>query len=257
MAAKPKQQSDQSSALRNGLAIVEYLAARGEAPASLTEIGHHLKLPNASALRLLRSLCEMGYADRDGESKRYRLTSRFQLLANHSQDQRSLNEAAAAPLTQLRDETEETSQLCCLFDGGSILLDERISNRPFKYTVALGSSTPWWICAPGKAMAAKVSEEELDTLFENRESNGTAKQLTRSRSELLAEILEIRERGWALDNEENIEGLKCVGMAVLNPSGRQIGGVTIAGFRNHFSEDRLPELVNAVERCVKSIERAL
>lgn len=246
-----------STALASGLRIIEFLAGGGAEPRSLKEISTAVGLAGASALRLLRALCEAGYVRRDEVTKLYELTSRLLRLGVERCADRSFVEAGSLPLRRLRDLTGETAQLVCLFGEDCILLDQHLSTLPFKFSGELGSRTPWWLCAPGKAMAAALSESDFDALMDRWEKQPPKLRRNRSRQDLTAEILKVREQGWGFDDEEHIPGLRCVGAAICDMRGRLVGGLTIAGFKDRFDGERLDELVEAVLVAREQIARSL
>lgn len=231
----------QVPALQRGLAVLELLAAT---PAGLTLVEIHtaLDLPAASAFRITAALEQLGYLARDPASKRFTLTRKLLLLGQPRGSGLTLIEASIDAMRRVRNETSETTQLCCLADHECVVLEQLASLHPFKYIVDLGSRPPAYCAAPGKAMLAFLPEKDRDAAIRKLDlKRHTARTLT-SRAAFAAELEKIRVQGYAVDHGEHFEGIHCVAAPLLDHHGCQIAALTIAGPSERLPANRFHEL---------------
>jgi IclR family acetate operon transcriptional repressor len=105
----------------------------------------------------------------------------------------------------------------------------------------------------GKAMLASLSDTEVaQRLHQAGLPRFTARTLT-DPDALLADLAAVRRRGWAIDNEEHAEGLRCVGAAIHNEHGEVIGAISVSGPTVRLTDERLGELGPMVKRAAAEI----
>ncbi len=231
----------QAPALQRGLAVLEFLSGRDEA-ATLSEISAALKLSPASIFRLTGVLESAGYLHREEASRRFSLTRKLFLQAQPRHEGRSLVECCLPSMREILQLTGETVQLCCLADNQCVLLEQLPSTYPFKYIVDLGSRIPVHCCAPGKAIAAYLTEEARSTLLRSLILERHTDQTIVSKSALLEELEKVQSRGYAVDQGEHFEGIHCVAAPLLDRHGNAVAAITIAGPSSRIQARRFAEL---------------
>ena len=235
----------QAPALQRGLAILEFLSDHSEG-CTAAELSQALEVSGASVFRLTNVLVELGYLLRDEKSRRFTLTRKFLLLGTPQLAQRTLSECAIEALRQVRFETEETTQLCCLVDGETVVVEQLASLHPFKYFVDLGARCPAYCCAPGKAILAFLPADECGKIVDGFRFEKFTENTLTDRRALMAELKEVRERGYAVDRGENFVGINCVGVPVLDRYGYPVGGITIAGPSSRVVEGKFESLAKVI-----------
>jgi len=218
----------EASSLQRGLAVLELLAQRPDG-ATLREISERLELPGASALRIARTLVELGYLSREDGTKRFFLTNRFLLLGQPSMPSRGLAECAIGAMRRIRAATGETTQLCCLIGAEMVILDQLLALHPFKYSADLGARCPCYSCAPGKAIVAFLPPDEQDEVLRRIQFKRFTGATINSRRALRVEIEQIRRQGYAVDRAEGLAGVHCVAAPILDRHGVAIAAITITG----------------------------
>jgi DNA-binding IclR family transcriptional regulator len=235
-------------ALQRGILLLEWVAQQPNA-ASISEAAESLHLPLPSALRMARTLEELGYLERNALTKRYRLTSRMLRMGQPHSGPRSLAECCTESLHAVLTATAETTQLCCLSDSDCVLIDQLPSPHPFKYVVDLGSRTSPHCCAPGKAILAHLPPAQLEALLPKLHLvRHTAKTLTRT-DELLAEFSAIRAQGYATDCGEHFDGIHCVAAPLLDARGHAFAAITIAGPASRIPPKNFPSLGRVIAQA--------
>ena len=222
------------------LAILEVLSGHGHAGMTIAEIARSLELPQNSVFRIVDTLHERGYVERD-TTRRYALTGKLLDLAKPKVGDKSLAACAFDALCELRDGTGETVQLAVRSQHRCVLIEQVASRQPVKVLGEIGLRIPLYSCAPGKAMLAALPNTELEDFFKNITLKRFTTTTLATRKTLLADLAGIRQRGWSLDLAEGMEGINCVGAAVLDGNDFPVAAVTVIGpsFRlkdTHFAE---------------------
>lgn len=225
------------TSLQRGLAVMGMVAARPDG-ATLREITDELDLPGASTLRIVRTLVELGYLSREERSKRYSLTNRFLLLGQPRTPSRGFSECAITAMRRIRQITGETTQLCCLIGVEMVIIEQLISMYHFKYSADLGARCPCYSCAPGKALVAFLPDDEREETIEQIAFKRFTSSTITSKRAFRQELAEIRERGFALDRAEGMEGIHCVAAPILDRHGFAVGAITIAAPASRIPEDK-------------------
>jgi DNA-binding IclR family transcriptional regulator len=223
----PQEPSD-VPALQRGILLLEWIAQQPEA-ASISEAAENLGVPLPSALRMARTLEELGYLERNALTKRYRLTTRMLLVGQPHSGPRSLVECCTEALHTVLQATGETTQLCCLADADCVLIDQLPSPHSFKYVVDLGSRISPHCCAPGKALLAHLPPARLETVLPRLRLEKHTPQTLTTLDQLQTELARIRRLGFAVDQGEHFDGIHCIAAPLLDRHGHAFAALTIAG----------------------------
>ena len=227
----------QVPALQRGLAILEFLTDHPEG-CTAAIMSQALEVSGASVFRLTNVLVDLGYLNRDEKSRRFTLTKKFLLLGAPQVAQKTLTESAIQALRQVRLETGETTQLCCLAGGEVVVIEQLPALHPFKYLVDLGARCPAYCCAPGKVILAYLPEDERIGIIDGFKFNRFTENTIVNRKGLMAELKVVRTNGYSVDRGENFVGIHCLSAAVLDRHGYPIGAITIAGPSSRVTEEK-------------------
>ncbi len=227
----------EANSLQRGLAVLEMLSARPDGT-TLREITDQLELPGASVLRITRTLVDLGYLSREEGTKRYFLTNRFLLLGQPSMPSRGLAECAIGAMRQIRQTTSETTQLCCLIGTEMVILDQLLALHAFKYSADLGARCPCYSCAPGKVLVAFLPTDERDDLVSRIEFKRFTTTTITSKLAFRRELDQIRERGFAVDRAEGLEGVHCIAAPIFDRHASPVAAITITGPSHRIPEEK-------------------
>lgn len=241
--------------LQRGMAILEFLA-KTQNSATIAELSERLGFPSASVFRILQELESLGYLHRDPASKRYSLTNKFLLLGQPQGESRSLAEAAFGALRRLNRETGETTQLCCLVESHSVVVDQLISTFPFKYSAQIGARCPAYSCAPGKAMIAFLPEEDREQLIQRLKFKQYTSTTITELAAFRKELSQIAKCGYAVDRAEGLEGIHCVAAVIRDRQDFPVGAITIAGPSSRLPRSGFPALGQRVAELASHAEHA-
>jgi DNA-binding IclR family transcriptional regulator len=151
-------------------------------------------------------------------------------------------------LQELTDRSGETTHLAVLNDGQVLYVDKVESPRSLRMPSQVGRRLPVHCTGVGKALIAYLPDEVLQGLVKRRGlASFTANTIT-ALGALQAELARIRERGFAVDNEEIEEGLVCIGAAVRDQTAHVVAAISIAGPSSRLRPETIDEqAVNVVE----------
>lgn len=197
------------------LAILEILSERSQGM-SVAELVRELGISQNSVFRITNTLHARGYLHRREDDRRFVLSNKLFDLGRPQVEGKSLAICAREALKSLRDDTMETVQLLVRSGTKIVVLDQVTGLHPVKVMGEVGLRVPMFSCAPGKAILANLPEGELTKwMDEVRLKKYTATTLT-TITALKKDLAETRKRGFAVDRAEGLEGIHCVGAAIVD-----------------------------------------
>jgi IclR family transcriptional regulator, pca regulon regulatory protein len=218
---------------------------------TLTEIAALVDLPLPTASRVARTLEEEGFLDRD-EHGVFRLGPALLRLAAVVREGTDLLPVARGPLQKLADNTNETTNLSVL-DGGRILYLLRIRNADLVTAdIHVGSSLPTTCTSMGKLLLALLPDEQLRPRLARLDfTAGRGPRAIRNQHRFLDEVRQIRQQGWALQDEELELGLRSVA-APIRAGSKVLAAINLAVPAARWSTDELirhflPEVITTAQ----------
>jgi len=211
-----------------------------------------LALPRTTVYRLLATLVARGLVRRDPLRKVYCLGFRCFEMARQTYAMSDLVAAAAMELRTLRDLTGETTYLATL-DGREVISLERCDGAHSQRSAAvLGQRKPVHCTSQGKAILSVMPDEARDTIVREAKLKALTPLTITDRRRLQAELRITRARGYAIDDEEIVPGVRCVGAPVVDAVGQVRGAISVAGPAWRLTRARLellgPEVAEAARR---------
>jgi IclR family transcriptional regulator, KDG regulon repressor len=207
--------------------IIELLSQETRGLA-MTEIGRRLNLNKSTVHRLLASLRERGYIEKDDETGNYKLGLGFIELASLYLNSLELKTEARPFLNQLTKLTGQTAFLA-IMDGNEIVYIDKVETYDSlrRYTI-IGKRLPMHTTSLGKAMLSGMDDDEIEALYPDKKLKILTKKTIQTFDDLMAAVRQVRARGWSQDDEENEKGTRCVGSPIFDYRGRVIAAVSLA-----------------------------
>lgn len=243
--------TDGTAALDKALDVLEVI---GNTPAGLTqaEIGQRLGLPRTTLYRLLGTLVARGLVRRDPLRRAYCIGMRCFEYARAAYSMPDLVAAAGAELRTLRDMSGETTYLAAL-DGHEVVALERCDGaHSQRSSSAIGQRKPVHCTSQGKAILAALPPERRDALVREITLTAVTPRSITDRRRLQTELRLTAQRGWSIDDEEIVPGVRCCGAAIIDADGEVRGAISVAGPAFRLTMERLellgPEVAEAARR---------
>ncbi|KAA9406789.1 IclR family transcriptional regulator [Haloarcula sp. CBA1131] len=207
--------------------------------AGVTELAQHLDVPKSTVHNYLSTLEQEEYVvNRDGV---YEVGLRFLELGAYARHREKLFGIAKPEVDRLAAETGELANILVEEHGRGSYLYRARGDKAVQVKAHVGTRVPLHTTALGKAILAHMSTERVDAIVDRHGLGGEASKSISSRAELEQELADVRDRGVAFDDEERLEGLRCVAAPVLNHDNEIIGAISVSGPINRFRGDRFRE----------------
>ncbi|GAC1495165.1 MAG: IclR family transcriptional regulator [Gemmatimonadaceae bacterium] len=209
----PKTSQRTVPAVHRALDVFELLREEGEL--TLTQIASRLALPKSSTYILLTTLTNRGYSTYSEQSRCYSIGPRLWQAGQGFRAHHFLIEQALPAMRRVTAELNETTQLAVLDDDQALYLAKVNSAQQLRLVSEVGRRLPARASGIGKVLLSGLSDAEFDRLYpaESRFSLFTPSTIPNARA-LKSEILTVRRRGYAIDNEEYTLGVRCVAVPI-------------------------------------------
>jgi len=231
--------------LDRALALLDTLGK--QAPdSSLTDLRCALKLHKSTVHRLLMVLERHGMVDKNAQTGRYRLGLKLFELGSKAIGVLDLRELARPYLQRLQLDTQETVNLGIL-DHGEVLYLERIEpSKNLRMVASVGHRFPVNSTALGKAILGALPEVDAAALLRQSGMRSQTRKTITSAIAMRQELRATRNRGYAIDDEENEEGARCVAAAVRDHLGNPVAAVSVSGPAMRMGRSKIPGIARLV-----------
>ncbi len=217
----------------------------------VTEIARGLGLNASTTHRILKALVAAGYVAQNAQSERYRLGREAFLLGQAARRTLGL-EAAMKLLERLAAESGESVNLV-IREGNAGLVVLRVESRhPLRFTQPTGTRIPLYCTSSGKALLAFAADYRAEVAGLDDMQRLTPSTLT-TPAELLADLEQIRTRGFSVNRAERIPGVCGIAAPVLDPQGLAIAALAVQGPEIRIPEDRIPALGALVTEIAQAV----
>ena len=245
------------STLEKGLRVLEALATPAAAEGlTLTELALRLGMHRTTLFRFLVTLRERGYVERDADTDRYRLGVSVLTLATSLLNNLDLRRIARPILLELRDSTRELVHLAVMQQDWVVTVERIEGTRSLSLQTDVGDRRPAYCTASGKAMLARLPPAEVERILAAGMPRLTPRTIT-TPAAMAPELATTRERGYAIDDEERTEGIRCVAAPVFGHDGTAQGAISLAAPTLRFDWDRVATVGAEVARAAAEISHRL
>lgn len=242
---------DYVAALASGLDVI--LAFDGENPRmTLSEVAARSGMDRAKARRFLLTLHAKGFVKRTG--RQFELTPKVLQLGYAYQVSNQYRPMIQQYLDDITEELGESSSLAVL-DGKDVVYTVRSAarHRLMAITLSVGTRLPAAYTSMGRVLLAQLTDQEMDKWLDAAELYRYTPQSITSKAELKKRILEVRDRGYAIVDQELDSGLRSVAVPVFSASGELFGAINISTNAMRvdmrtLTEKYLPRLMRTAEQ---------
>jgi len=246
----------QTPALDRALAVLEFVSAHPEG-VTRQEIKEGLGFTTNLVFRLARALVAHGYVEIQEPGRRLVLTRKMLAMSQPKRDERSLVQMAHEPMRWLRDFTGESAHVGVRVEQNCLVLDRVIGTQPYKCYVEAGTMGPLHAAAPGKVMLAWLPQKELDEFLADYSFRALTATTIASRRGFADHLRLVRQRGYAMDLGETMEGHHCLGAPIFDANEMPIASLWITAPTPRLSEAEGERLAPAVIRAAQMVTEVL
>lgn len=216
--------------------LIEVLAAH-PAGAGLQKLAAEAGLAKSTAHRLLGSLVALGYAVQD-PGGHYRLTLKMFEISSGIVNNMDIMGVARLHLERLSQRTAEAVHLV-IRDGTDIVYIYKAESSPMRMSSRVGLRSPLYCTGVGKAILSTLPRAEVEEIWRQSQPRKLTEHTITDLNGLLSQLAQVRTRGYAIDDEENEPGIRCVALAIPGPGGRADSAFSISGMAPYMTPDRV------------------
>ena len=250
-------QPDSVSSVLKVFGILQALGEEREI--GITELSQRVMMSKSTVYRFLQTMKTLGYVAQEGESEKYSLTLKLFELGARALQNVDLIRSADIQMRELSRLTKETVHLGALDEDSIVYIHKIDSMYNLRMYSRVGRRNPLYSTAIGKVLLAWRDRDEVKQILDGIEyKRSTDRTITITNTdELLVLLDKVREQGYGEDNEEQEEGLRCIGVPVFDRFGVVIAGLSISFPTLRFSEERLHEYVAMLHTAARKISEQM
>lgn len=236
-------------ATERSIAILEEIRCRDGA--GVTELADHFGFSKSTVHDHLKTLENTKYLHRDGDE--YSIGLRFLDLGGYARQRQELYEISKREIDDLAEETGEAAKIAVEEHGRGIYLYQSRGENAVQTDSHVGTRVYLHSCSIGKAILAHLPEERASEVIDEYGLPEWTEYTITNEDELFDELETIRNRGIAIDDEERIRGLRCVGTPVMR-DGEVLGAISVSGPTKRLDDDDINKMINLVRSTARVIE---
>ncbi|WP_411966175.1 IclR family transcriptional regulator [Haloferax sp. YSMS24] len=238
-------------AVHTACEILDVLQSRGQA--GVTEIADEVGMAKGPVHRHLTTLADHEYIVNEGGE--YRLSLHYLDMANQVKGMISKYDIIIEEVQNLAAEMGEIAQFATEEHGWVTYIYKADKESDVQTSSSPGKREYFHSTALGKAMLSRMSDDRVERILDKHGMPAKTEYTFTTPDELFENLETIRQQGYALDNEENIEGLRCIAMPVTGADSEVFGAVSISGPTSRMTDERIDEeLKEALVRATNVME---
>lgn len=224
----------------------------------ISRLSEEVGLSKSTVHRLLSTLVNMNYVIKDETTEKYKLSYQIIYLSRNLRESINIIGIAKPFLEKLSEEINETIHLCIEDKGEVMYIDKIESNQTIRMFSKVGSRAPMYCTGVGKVLLSGMAPEKYSKVASAMSYTPKTPKTITSQTELTKEINVIRKQGYALDNIENEEGIRCIAAPIMDFHGKIIASFSISGPSNRITMERInDQLTSKIIKVSLAISKQL
>jgi len=224
---------------------------------SIKEISEKLNLSKSTVHGIIKTLEHRGYLQQNPEDSKYKLGIKLFELGNFMGKNLDIGRIAKPIIRELVDELNETVHLVMLQRDELIYIEKVEGPSTLTIYSHIGKRAPFHCTSVGKAILAYLHENEVDRILFSLDLESFTDYTITNIDDIKNHLESIREKGYAMDDEEIELGLKCVGAPIFNHQGNVIASISCAAPKMRLDEKRLPKVIAGIKKAASEISNCL
>lgn len=221
---------------------------------TLVDVSKRVGLNKTRVFRLLHTLAAFGYIERSEDDRRFSLG--LKLFERAGAVRLDLRKIALPIMQGLHRKFNETVNLG-LIDADEVLYLEILeSGHSFKVATSVGRRSHIHSSSLGKAIAAFLNEDQIKALLPRKRLVKRTERTITDSEKIKAELEEVRRKGYAFDNQEDVQGAACVGAPIFDKAGNPVAAISISGPTSRVLQRR-EEMATSLMAACNKISRQL
>ena len=238
------------------LRVIELLSVSKEG-FTLSELCRRLKLPKSSAHLILLTLEERGYIQKNNETGIYRYGVKLISLSRTAFEGLELRDEAKPFLESLMKKTSLTIHMAILERNEAVIIEKIEAPGLIKVATWIGRRMDVNCTGVGKALIAFLADAEFNSQIKGKGLARHNQKSIVSITKLKRELAKVRKLGYAIDDEEDEIGLRCIGAPVFDRHGRVAAAISVSGTVAQISSESIPRTAQLIKETAASISSRL
>lgn len=238
------------------LSILELLSDY-EQGLGVTEISKITKLHKSTVYRLLSTLIYKGFVLQDPATNKYKISLKLYELGIKKLKDIDILKASEIYLRKLMKEVNEVVHLVVRDNYDIVYIDKVEADNTIRMASTIGKRSPMYCTSVGKVMLAYLSDNEVKKVWENSKIEEYTVNTIIDFDKFEQELFNIKKNGYAVDDEENELGVRCVGAPIFNHNGTIEGAISVSGPTMRITKDKIDEIAVKVKKYASLISKEL
>lgn len=237
--------------LERGMQTLLFLSIRRTA--GVTEVAKKLGVNKSTAYRILETLMSFNMVAQDPATAKYKLGPGILQISDQLVKGLNIISVAKPYMACLVDETGESSHLCMLSNDTAVVIEQIMTDSRLSVNARVGNTEPVYCSSVGKCLVAFCDDEKRETIISKIDFVPLTKNTITDKERLRAELDQIVENGYAVDDGEMSEDIICIAAPIYNHSGKVSYSVGISGPKNRIKEKRVDAMALKVINTANKI----
>jgi IclR family acetate operon transcriptional repressor len=255
MGRRAAHEKDSLESIDRMMTVVGALERAHDQP--LEAIAREAGLSESTALRYLLSLSKHDLIERNEVTGNFRLGLKLFRLGALAIDRRDIAHIAQPVMAQLLDRFGESVNLATRLRTNIVLIRVVDSPNPVRKGARVGETDSWHATSLGKALLAAMTEAEAGEILSGLQFTAFTPNTITSAKDILRDLEGVKTRGYAIDDEESVEGLRCVGAAIHNHDGDPSYALSVSGPKSRMPYARIQEIGTMLAQSARELSRNL
>ena len=234
------------------LILLDYLASE-DREIGLTEIARALGWPKTTTHGLISTLRNRHYVDQSPKTGRYRLGVRLFELGNIVARSWDIRAVARPAMQDLSLHLGEMVQLACESDGEVLYIEKIDSTQMMRIVSEIGARLPMHCTGLGKVLLAYKHASEVEWIISKHGQRAMTSHTITSAKALEKELAKIRRQGYAIDDREIMESLRCVAAPIFDQGGEVQYALSVSALADSLTGERLDTACEMLLRTAQSV----
>jgi IclR family acetate operon transcriptional repressor len=224
---------------------------------SLEQIAKGAKLSESTALRYLMSLTKHDFVERNNATGSFRLGLRLFRLGSLAIDRRDISSISQPVMARLLAGFGESVNLATRQQSTIVLIRVLDSPNPLRKGSRVGETDSWHATSLGKALMGAMTDADVLAVLNGTQLTPFTPNTMTTAEQISRDLQSVRSRGYAIDDEESVEGLRCVGAAILDHGGVPSYALSVSGPKSRMSYSKIQEIGAALAESATELSRGL
>ncbi len=252
----PVSDASPAIAVERALNILEAAAQRRDGLTN-AEISRKLGIPKSSASYILRTLEKRSYLRREAETGRYRLGLKILSLGGDAQANLDIADVALPFMRILGEKIRMTVHLAVLDQGEAVYIEKVEAPGFFRVNTWVGRRMFLHSTSVGKCLLTWLPRHDIENIVKQQGLKKRTPKTITSITRLIAELEHVKQLGYAVDDEENSLGARCLGAPIFDTMGNVTAALGASGTLTQTDEASMPRIIDALKETARRISRQM